>query len=313
VLKKTPFCCSYFISVLLLLIPGHVVALDKVDQARSLLGKMVAANRELNYSGVFTYEHAGVLKSIRILHIVKDDLEYEHLLYLNGPRKEVIRRGVPLDCKSVSDRFLGGLPMTGNFVSQLENHYELFLRGEERIADRVVRVLQVVPKDDMRYGFILSIDKESGLLLQSLLIGTNRRAMERFHYVDLNLNPDPEATQFLLEGERDSHSCDTPGNIASQDWTASWIPPGFEMVASEPTESGGSAMSFTDGLSFVSVFVDPEGQNNFPEIQAQRGATVAQVSKVSFQGADYTVCVVGEIPADVASRIARFVTPMPSP
>lgn len=284
-------------------------AMDDVEQARSLLKKMVSANRELDYQGIFTYEHAGTLKSIRIVHVVRDQREYEKLLYLNGPRKELVRRGVPLHCKQSGDKFLRG--MATAYSSNLENHYELFLRGEDRIADREVKIIQVAPKDAMRYGYILSVDKASGLLLQSLLVGVNGRVMERFQYVDLSLAPsDAAVDELVLSGNAGADGCETEAvSTEASPWRATWLPPGFELAGSGFDEDGNASLSYTDGLSFVSVFIDGANGGNFPEIQAQRGATVAQLAKVNHQGKDYTVCVVGEVPPETAARIAKFVAP----
>jgi len=290
--------------------PGVASAMEDVDQARNLLKKMAVANRERDYQGVFTYEHAGVLKSIRILHVVHDGLEFEHLLYLNGPHKEIIRRGIPPHCKRKGDRFLSGVPMPSRHASHLENHYELLLRGEDRVAGRAVKIIQVMPKDDLRYGYVLSVDKQSGLLLQSLLIGTNRRVMERFQYIDLSLEPDQDAVDELLGGPQTVASDCAPGTTpAPTSWQAAWLPPGFEAVESSEDEEGNVVMSFSDGLSFVSVFVDSGGVIRFPDIQAQRGATVAQHANVIHDQKEFAICVVGEVPPETAAKMAQFVQP----
>jgi sigma-E factor negative regulatory protein RseB len=296
----------------LLAVSNAALAVDDVEQARNLLRKMVAANRELDYQGIFTYEHAGSLKSIRITHFIKGGLEYEKLLYLNGPRKEIVRRGVSPKCRKTEDRFLQAVPMPSEHISNIESHYELFLRGEDRVADRPVKIIHIVPKDAMRYGYILSIDSESGLLLQSLLVGTNRRVMERFQYVDLTLGVDERAVEELfapaVEGA-DGDCRSQPAASKTQVWKANWLPPGFELASSYQDQDGNLSMSYTDGLSFVSVFVDSGNVTRFPDIQAQRGATVAQLAKVVYNGKDYAICVVGEVPPETASKIAQFVSP----
>jgi len=305
VVKKAPLGFLSGLMLCLTSLPSWGV--EDMGRARDVLAKMAEANRTLDYQGVFTYEHAGVLKSIRILHVARDNLEYEHMLYLNGPRKEVVRKGIPLSCKKQSDKFWGVVSTAAD--SQLEQHYELFLRGEDRIADRQVRILQVVPKDDMRYGYVLFIDKETNLLLQSLLIGTNRKAMERFQYVDIDLSPNSALVAGLLSGNEAEYECNEPTLIEDAPWRASWLPQGFELVSGELGAEGKTTLSYSDGLSFVSVFVDQGDDASFPEIQAQRGATVAQVSKYTYQGQQYTICVVGEVPPEVAGRIAQFVVP----
>jgi len=294
--------------------PFTAGAMDDVEQARSLLLKMSAANRELDYQGVFTYEHAGVLKSIRITHLHKDGLEYERLVYLNGPRMEVVRAAMAPECRRWGDKFLSGLPMPSEYVSHLEASYELFLRGEDRIADREVRMIHVVPKDDMRYGYILAVDKETGLLLQSLLVGVNRRVLERFQFIDVSYGLDDLVAADLLAAESSPVVGDAPcvpaAETAAAGWRAEWLPPGFSLTEGRVDEQGDVALVYTDGLSFVSVFVDGSGDARFQDIQAQRGATVAQIARVTHNGREYTICVVGEIPPETAAKIASFVTPL---
>ncbi len=59
-------------------------------------------------------------------------------------------------------------------------------------------------------------------------------------------------------------------------WRADWLPAGFELV-SAGREGGETAMVYSDGLSFVSVFINPDGEPAFPPIQAQRhGCTNVQ-------------------------------------
>lgn len=300
-----------------LVFPLCAFAVDDVEQARNLLKKMALANREIDYRGVFTYEHAGALKSVRITHAVVDGLEYERLLYLNGPRREVNRLGVSPECRSMSDDFLAGVPVPSEFSSHLESNYELFLKGNDRVADRDVLVMHVVPKDAMRYGFIISVDRETGLLLQSLLVGTDRRVLERFQFVDIKFQLDPTELNALVEGSssqgsaRDSVSmdnCEQSIDPAIQ-WQANWMPAGFKLVKAEVDEANDVSMVYTDGLSFVSVFINSSQQTDFPPIQAQRGATVAQMAMLNHNGQEYQICVVGEVPAVAAEKIAQSVAP----
>ena len=297
-------------------------AMEDVEQARNLLKKMASANRQLNYEGIFTYEHAGILKSIRITHVVHGGLEYEQLLYLNGPEREVVRTGVSPDCRNFGDEFLKGVPMPSEYSTHLETHYELFLKGEDRVAGRNVRVIHVVPKDGMRYGFILSLDRETNLLLQSLLVGPDRRVMERFQYVDIDYRLDGPAVAEALTARTptDAATVESGGGVekagecqrAVDDrvpWQAKWLPAGFRLVSASLEDRGEASLVYSDGLSFVSVFINEDGDAVLPPIQAQRGATVAQMARLNHNESEYQICVVGEVPPATAERIAKFIAP----
>ena len=299
--------------MLVLVAPAGYGADDvAVAQAETLIRKMALANRDTDYRGVFTYEHAGTLKSVRITHAVVDGLEYEKLLYLSGPRREVVRAGISPACRNIGDDLLQGVPVPADFSTHLEASYELFLKGEDRVADRRVRVIHVVPRDGMRYGYILSVDAETGLLLQSLLVGPNRRVLERFQFVDIEVGLAADTVAALVDSSdgvpQEPEDCAEPvADVVN--WQATWLPTGFRLVKAAASGSEGESMIYSDGLSFVSVFVN-DGQNGgFPPIQAQRGATVAQMTMLDHNGRKYQICVVGEVPAAAAEKIAQSVAP----
>ncbi len=316
----------------LLSVPGKVVlailccmttlpvAAD-VEEARRMLRKMAEANREQDYRGVFTYEHAGLLRSVRILHLFRDGLEYEKLVYLNGPPREIVRRGVPARCERDGARLPEGVPVPASLGSELEDHYELSLRGEERIAGRRAHVVHLVPRDQLRYGYILAVDRRTGLLLQSLLVNIERRVMERFQFVDVSFDlSDAEEADLLGGDARDATAAMTDGEArmledcgvdpaVTGEWQVGWMPPGFELAEASRDEAGVASLVYTDGLSSLSVFIDPNGEPVVPEVRARRGATVAQVARLNHGGQDYAICVVGEVPEATARKIARFIRP----
>ena len=55
----------------------------------------------------------------------------------------------------------------GEWESELEPHYELTLRASARVANRAARVLEIKPRDEFRYGYMLWLDRETAMPLQS--------------------------------------------------------------------------------------------------------------------------------------------------
>jgi sigma-E factor negative regulatory protein RseB len=281
---------------------------------RKLLERMTDASRNLDYRGIFTYEHAGILKSIEVFHLVRDGVEYEKLLYLNGPRRQILRHGEEVDCPRPGQVLMHQLPspeMAGE-RRDLAQFYDLRRRGEGRIADRRVNIVHLVPRDGFRYGHVFSLDRETGLLLQSLLIGDNKRVLERFQFVDISLSV-PDADSLVAEAREhppaEGVNCQ-PGKEVPMParWHLAWVPPGFFAVDHRRHGNGIESLLYTDGLAVFSVFVDPRGGSDFPEMRAQRGATIAQIAKQTAADREYAVSVVGEIPPTTADRVASFVT-----
>ncbi|MDX2349808.1 MAG: MucB/RseB C-terminal domain-containing protein [Porticoccus sp.] len=293
-------------------------ALDDINSVTSLLKRMAEANRQISYQGIFSYEHGGALKTVKVFHAVRDGQEFERIIHLSGPKREVVRRGNDLSCQRLGDAMLRGAALGIANISRghLENYYDLYIKGDERVAGRDVTIVHVVPKDDFRYGYVLGIDKETGLLLQSMLIGTNKRVLERFQFVDISIGTliddmalEPTDTEHHMASLNASLCLDDTGHSSAstvRQWKASWLPPGFAVAGSHrSTETGRETQVFTDGLAVFSIFIDSGEAANLPIIQAQRGATVAFLIRMDIESTNYAICVVGEIPIKTAKKVAE--------
>jgi sigma-E factor negative regulatory protein RseB len=295
-------------------------AIDDIDSVTNLLKRMAEANRQVSYQGIFSYEHGGALKTVKVLHAIRDGHELERIIHLSGPKREVVRRGNALNCQRLGDAMLRGTALGIANISRdhLENYYDLYIKGDERVAGRDVIIVHVVPKDDLRYGYVLGIDKETGLLLQSMLIGSKKRVLERFQFVDISIGVliddmalEPTDAEHHL-ASLDASPCLDPRasnvSVKGGQWKASWLPPGFAMASSHrSTETHRETLVFTDGLSVFSVFIDEGEAANLPKMQAQRGATVALLIRMDVENNNYAICVVGEIPIKTAKQVAESI------
>jgi len=307
----------------LLFFLAPAIADEEADRVRALIEKMVQANRQLDYRGIFTYEHSGVLNTISVVHAVRDGIEYERLNHLNGPEREIFRQTMDADCGPAG--FQPGAPVIQ--VRQLvdgtlERFYQPHLRDLERVAGRQARVINLVPSDSHRYGFILALDEDTGLLLQALLVGGDNHLLERFQFVDLEVGAELDDTEFLPPGKKagqgDADATTCSGSTTQQQgrapgaglpsWSAAWVPPGFTLMPSRsgPADSPENRL-YSDGLAEFSIFVDLVAADSLPPVHARRGATVAYLARTTNGGEDYLVCVVGEIPLATAQQIAESV------
>lgn len=301
----------------------HVHAIEPTTSGEQLLTQMAIANRQLNYSGIFTYEHGGTLKTVKVFHAVQNEQEMERLVLLSGPKQEVIRKGSDIDCAPLGDTTLRGKAsgIVNLSKHQLENYYSIQIKPDDRVAGRDIAVLHVVPLDEHRYGYVLGLDKATGLLLQSLLIGNKNRVLERFQYVDVQIGDaidkadlEPDDGHHLVKAG--ASPCPSESDVfeaAVSDWQVGWLPPGYTLAGHEVAEaSERETLIYTDGLSVFSLFIDPDMSTHLPQMQAQRGATVAYLSKIVVADHQYTICVVGEIPVETAKLVAQSVAPKPS-
>lgn len=307
-------------------------ALDDISSVTNLLKRMAEANRQLSYQGIFSYEYGGALKTVKVFHSVRDGQEFERIVHLNGPEREVVRRGNDLNCQRLGDamlkgelrgKSLRGAPSALSELSRsyLESHYSLYMKGEGRVAGRNITTVHVVPKDEFRYGYVLGIDKETGLLLQSMLIGSKKRVLERFQFVDVTIGTlvddmalEPTNKDHHL-ASLDAAPCLNEKGIlpitSERHWKTTWLPPGFALSGYHISpQTKRETLVFTDGLTVFSVFVDPDEVIKVPDMQAERGATVAFLSRIRKGSEEHVICVVGEIPIETAKKVAQSIVPV---
>lgn len=303
----------------LLLSPAALAASDeqaRVLDVQALFAKMSRVSHALNYQGSFTYEHKDSpdLQGFRLAHWVVDGVEYERLQYLNGADREIVRNGRELSCLTPRDQLLQGrLRQAGAETARLDELYHFQTQYVERVAGRLTSVLQVAPRDIYRYGYLLSVDHETGLILKSLMVDANGRVLERLQFLDLDLNPDIAELEQLPAARR-QHISNSEINDCNQieagepeDWRLSWVPDGFVFVGQQQLD-GRQMLMYTDGLANFSVFIEPTSDLP-PEGVGQRGATSLFMSKVMRGQQLHRVSVVGEIPTLAAEQIALGLEP----
>ena len=293
------------------------------DEINELFLRMSKAGKTLSYRGAFTYEYGGMLEALQIVHGVVDDVEYELIRHLNGPKREFVRTNSELGCNTVGHHLITGGIIDG---SAMASGYQFLLRGEDRVAGRNIVVLHAQPKDDYRYGFTLGIDKETGLLLTSIVTSAEQKVLERLQFISLDVGIElPKNTFSLGEPYRkvvDSSNCGVEV-VRRSVWRPAWIPKGFVQSAYKYSATDGHIETYTDGFASFSVFVkDATMQSTLREQGAgvkleqglaQRGATVAMMSMVEQAGAEQAgeslhVTVVGEVPSATARKISRSIT-----
>ena len=270
------------------------------------LSKMADAVTNLEYRGLVTFEHVGLLETLEVIHGLRGGEQVERLRYLSGSPREMVSQGQDAHCRRQgSPLSRAGIwsPMGQQNVQSL---YHVLQRGKERVADREAVVLELRPKDVHRLGMVVSVDVLTGLPLKSMLVNPNGQVLERYQFVELDLSPVKD--EDLVAKSPDARESEVGGDCGSivSRWQLRWVPPGFKPVASREIDHG-ELLVYSDGLSVFTVFVQALG----PEInfngRAVRGATVAYMNHVMINEQSFTITVVGEIPVQTAQLVARSV------
>ncbi len=282
------------------------------DEAADLLMRMAEAMLSQAYEGTLVYEHGDHLESLAIVHGHIDGQEYERLRVLNGEPFEVIREGDKVTCvwpaerRMLEDQRPGDLPapQPPRDLRSLPQHYAAELGGTARVAGREARILRIAGEDHYRYGYRMWIDRETGLLLRSDLVGRDDSVYERIMFTHIEPLDTVGRERFRpsLEGEQYSRQANPSADstrLEDPEWETTGLPPGFRLVShqNEAMPPHGEAVQhsvYTDGLASVSIFVEPAGTDAMPLRGLSRmGAVHAFGHEID----GHQVTAVGEVPA----------------
>ena len=227
-------------------------------------------------------------------------------------------------------------------LAQLDNYYNFFAVDEVRVAGRTGTEIVLMPVDIYRNGYHFVVDNETGFMLRSVVTAPDRRVVERTQFVSIDLQPRemaeaPESSetqetvnesadssadaaetgseavesgpqQPVAGSEANAESTFEPESVGcsylkvENGWVAGWLPEGFNLLGSN-LESERATLVFGDGISVISVFIEPVEQIFLPPSNAQRGATAIYINYLSTSAATYLVSVVGEVPMATAERV----------
>jgi sigma-E factor negative regulatory protein RseB len=273
-----------------------------VDSLSSLFQVLSLANKSISYSSLLTYEANGYITTFKLRHQIHDDIAYEQLMFLDGPQRMVMRQQGLSNCTKGPTRW--GLWPTAIAESALST-YSLKAQGFERIANRKAIIFDVLPKDDLRYGYRYSVDTETGLVLK-VITYYKTTIIERLQVVSLELLPPDD--RVVIDNYSDylwrvpeTEPCTTEQFQVA--WKVDWLPEGFVAVGNRLTAQGEQVLMFADGLVSLSVFIVNDHLDYVDKTTARHGATVVVISPIA-TGVGRSVAVVGEVPTATARRIA---------
>jgi len=322
--RLSPRSAGHLILLLLSFAVFDAGAVETEPTADKLLARLTQAMRSQDYRGIFTYEHGGSLETMDVTHLVVDGIEHERYVLLNGPEQSLVRGGRQSSCESLAGRMLRGatLATSNGRVSHFNEYYHSYFRGYDRVAGRQVAVVQLVPKDDQRFGFSLAVDMESGVLLKALVM-SSKQVLERMQFVAFELDPalSDEEKQLVMGNDAEVSDCAAfeTQSLAKKEpskgfrWRPTWLPEGFTLASSMHSDRDGEVYTYTDGLASFSVFahasVAPENPDidRVPRGVAHRGATLVLMDVQPLADGYLHVTLVGEIPESSAARVLTSV------
>ncbi|MDT7516165.1 MucB/RseB C-terminal domain-containing protein [Rhodoferax mekongensis] len=268
-------------SALMILSFMPAMAVAEESSVSAWLMRLHEASRHRTYTGTFVVSAGTQMASAKIWHVCDGDQQLERIESLSGTPRSTFRKNsdvltlyptAKVGIAETRDAF-GLFP--GLLKSQsaaLDEFYQLKVLASDRVAGLEADVVQITPKDSMRYGYRVWSEKKSGLVVQLQTLDVDGRTLEQSAFSELQLDAPVSAAKLSqmmsqTEGYRLERRTTEKTTAATQGWAMSSMVPGFKSAgcytrpvallagASGKAESTMQWM-FSDGLATVSLFVE---------------------------------------------------------
>ncbi|MDE3012165.1 MAG: MucB/RseB C-terminal domain-containing protein [Pseudomonadota bacterium] len=282
------------------------------------LVRMAQSAQMLNYAGTYIFTHDGRAETSRVVHINDGSSEHARIQALDGPPREIIRESGVLYCYLPDshvvkvDRSEGRQYFPALFSgspTMLREYYNVNYAGMDRVAGRECQIVQLEPRDGMRFGYRLCADIQTGLMLRATLEDGTRGVMQQFAFTEIDgsasrtaLQPSWNADGWLWDRSGMSQTADSG-------WSMDAMPPGFHKISEllRRSADGRSVQVkqavYSDGISAVSLFIEPARGNAGEAAATRRGA----LSFYSIRSGDQQVTAIGEVPPANVTQMVKAV------
>ncbi|QKU77778.1 sigma-E factor regulatory protein RseB [Vibrio cholerae] len=306
------------ISALTLFCVNSTTAFAEEESAEALLYQMNEASQHLNYELSYILVKKNSIEPLLYRHARQDDQQLAHLVYLSGPVREVIRRGdevsyiepgvEPFTIES-GNMVAPTIPMLNTDVAELSRYYDFVKVGRAREAGAACQVLRVVPKDGLRYSYIVWVDEKSHLPLRADLLDRDGEVLEQYRTISFSVSERLAEIMAGLNKVQLPEVLKLPkGSVQETFWQVTWVPDGFQAMELNRyrmamTERLVESQMYSDGLFNFSVYVSASDNYSLKgQLVRQGRRTLHSVVK-----GENEISVVGDIPPATAQRIAQSV------
>jgi sigma-E factor negative regulatory protein RseB len=281
-------------------------------QAQAWLVRINRAASQGNYRGTLVFTAAGgAMSSSKVAHVCIGDQVYEKVEALDGHQHRVYRHNQTVHTVWPQRRVVVVEPRTDapsllatrrQIEPRALDHYSLRLQGSSVVAGRPAQLLMLEPQDSLRFAQRLWADDSSGLLLRADVIGADGRVLESsaFGEVQIGGRADPQA---VLDGMSPAGYQVVPSrreavDFEAQGWRLRAEVPGFRLMGcvkrpppAQASEASALQAIFSDGLSFVSVFIEPYREQQ-QALVAEMGALHTVMQRLDV----HWITVMGDVP-----------------
>ncbi len=290
------------------LVRMHQASMSK----RSYIGTLVQSSRE-------------GMSSARIWHACDGNSQIERVETLTGAPRSSIRQDDKIvtfmpDIKLVRMEKREGMGAGAGLTdflkpgtNQIPEFYTVKSQGIERIAGFEADVVQLAPRDNLRYGYRLWTERKSALVLKLQTLDAGGAILEQAAFSELQLEAPVKADKLrqMMKPEggwRVEHADVIKTTAVAEGWALKSSVPGFKSVschkrgASPASATDGTVQwVFSDGLASVSLFIETfDKSRHSQEGVASTGATNSLFRRMN----EFFLTAVGEVPPQTLRNFA---------
>ncbi|RYZ04641.1 MAG: transcriptional regulator [Comamonadaceae bacterium] len=283
------------------------------------LMRMHDASRQRSYIGTFVVSSSsGAMSSARIWHACDGQRQVERVESLTGAPRSTFRRDDEVltfhpetrTIRRERREALGLFPeMLKPTETAIPEYYAARQVGSDRVAGFDADVVQVAPKDDLRFGYRIWSEKKSGLVVKLQTVSADGGVLEQAAFSELQLDA-PVRMDKLAQmmntvpaGWRVEKSDAVKTTPLAEGWALRTPVAGFKPMScyKRPAE-GVLQWIFSDGLASVSLFVEAfDAKQHTQEGVFASGATHTMTQRVQ----DWWLTAVGEVPPQTLKAFAQ--------
>jgi sigma-E factor negative regulatory protein RseB len=300
--------------------------------------RMHEASRRRAYIGTFVVSSANSMSSARIWHVCDGEQQMERVEALTGAPRSTFRRNDQVitfhaDSKiALAEKreslglFPGLLKATDSPIGQY--YAAKAIGGVERVAGFEADVVQLTPKDALRFGYRVWSEKKSGLVVKLQTLDVDGRVLEQAAFSELQLDAPVSMSKLSqmmanTEGYKVEKQDLVKTTASAEGWVLKSPVPGFKPMSCfkrTVVKGEGAATEaamqwiFSDGLASVSLFVEAfDRQRHVSEGALGMGATQSLTRKISEKSSEkmgdkpteWWLTLVGEVPAPTLLMFAQ--------
>lgn len=287
------------------------------NEAELWLRRMSEASRNLSYEGVFYFQHGDLTQALRVVNGASSGHKLSMLTSMDGKRREIrCEKGNAVSItpdgratrmvKRISSRYFPDLLPVD--VSGLGAWYSVKLGDVDRVANLDCQDVQLLPRDQFRWGYVLCAEKNSYLPLRVTMINDAGQPLLKYAFSQVRIgrsSPIQALPKVVME------SMDSPMEAGEEVVTVKQLPPGFSRVAALRRKLPNHAqavehMVFSDGLTYISLFVEQAVQ---PVESVKGESRKGMINLLTRQVGNWRVTVLGDAPWPAVEAVARGLAP----